>query len=57
MAHGLLKRLAGLLDAADRWLADTFAGAIEADLRDAGYEVLGRASDATTRLRTAAALP
>jgi hypothetical protein len=31
-----------LLARVDRWLAGVLADAIEADLRDAGFEVLGR---------------
>jgi len=38
----LLRRGRAALARLDRWLGDILAGAIEADLRDAGYEVLGR---------------
>ena len=37
-----IDRCRELIAKADRWLDGLLAGAIEADLRDAGYEVLGR---------------
>ena len=39
---GPMQRLARGFDRVERCLSDILAGAIEADLRDAGYEVLGR---------------
>jgi len=45
MLKGLPRRLTSWLEKVEQWLAETLAGAVEADLRDAGYEVLGRAED------------
>ena len=38
-------RIRSLYASVDRWMSETLAGAVEADLRDAGYEVLGRSPD------------
>jgi len=45
MLKGLPRRLTGRFEKVEQWIAETLAGAVEADLRDAGYEVLGRAED------------
>ena len=45
MLKGLATRLTGRFEEVEQWFSETLAGAVEADLRDAGYEVLGRAED------------
>ncbi len=45
MLKGLARRLTGRFEKLEQWISETLAGAIEADLRDAGYEVLGRAEN------------
>ena len=45
MLKGMARRLTSRFEKLEQWTSETLAGAIEADLRDAGYEVLGRADN------------
>ena len=45
MLKGVSRRLTSGFEKVEQWISETLAGAVEADLRDAGYEVLGRAED------------